>query len=180
MNEKFVPGTSRKQRTARTLLLRMAADEERAARIRQLKKDNPGLKWQQIADHVGVTQRAAQSWQEKGEISYANAKKLAQLFDVTPDYILRGVEITQTPPLLEQFAGNGNHLERIADALASIDERLENLECALKQRGDGEIPAIVAQTIRESVEEALRATRARSSRGKPPAKSATPSRRAAK
>ncbi len=70
------------------------ADDDRAARaerIRRLKAEQPGLTWQAIADHVGVGVRAAQTWPKSGAISYANAKKLAELFPgVDADYVLRG------------------------------------------------------------------------------------------
>lgn len=119
MTEKFVPGTSRRRRTARTLLLRMAADQERADRIRALKADRPDLKWQYIADRVGVTMRAAQSWQEKGEISYANAKRLAELFEIDVDYIWRG-----EPATPDLFGSD------------SIEARLDRIEIAVTQLAD--------------------------------------------
>lgn len=87
----FAIGSSRQPRTARTVLLRMAADQDRADRIRTLKTEHPEYTWQVIADRVGVSLRAAQSWQETGGIAYENAKKLAELWDEDLDYIMRGV-----------------------------------------------------------------------------------------
>ncbi len=112
MDERFITATSRRERTARTLLLRMAADRERAERIRQLKNAHPELRWQAIADHVGVTLRAAQAWAQKGEIAYDNAKRLADLFDgVDVDYIMRGRAL---PP-------SGTQLDRIESMLVKLD-----------------------------------------------------------
>jgi hypothetical protein len=76
--------------SARTVLLRMAADQERADRIRALKAERPDLTWRRIADYVGVSERAASDWQKKGGIEYDNAKKLAEVFEVDVDYIWRG------------------------------------------------------------------------------------------
>jgi hypothetical protein len=76
----------------------MAADQERADRIRALKQGHPELTWQAIAERVGVSLRAAQSWQETGGIAYENAKRLAALWGEDVDYIMRG-ERPETPDL---------------------------------------------------------------------------------
>jgi hypothetical protein len=94
----------------------MAADQDRADRIRALKQARPDLTWRRIADHVGVSERAATDWQKKGGIEYANAKKLAGLFEVDVDYIWRGTELATPDP----FASN-SRLERIE---AKLDELL--------------------------------------------------------
>jgi transcriptional regulator with XRE-family HTH domain len=123
--DNYVPGTSRKARTARTLLLRMAADEARAERIRHLKREHPELTWQAIADQVGVTLRAAQSWQEKGSISYGNAKKLASVLGEDVDFIMRGPR-SETPDLLG-VAGLDELLLRMESRLAGLIEHQNNL-----------------------------------------------------
>jgi len=138
MHEKFAPGTSRWPRTPRTLLLRMAQDEERAGRIRDLKQAHPGLRWQAIADHVGVTMRAAQSWQEKGEISYENAKKLAELFDVDVDFIMRGVQGPTQDPFPTEVDINVE--STLAGVLAEIKAQLAEQTQVLK-----EIKAMLAE-----------------------------------
>ena len=68
----------------------MAADEERAQRIRTLKEEHPDWTWRFIADQCGVTERAAAAWAKTGGIAYVNAKKLADVFDVDVGYIWRG------------------------------------------------------------------------------------------
>src|SRR4051794_39483962 len=94
---KFVPGSLRRPRSARTLLLRMAADDARAQRIRdtwlERKADDPKrYTWGRIASAVGTTERAAQDWQKTGGIDYDNAKKLAKYLGVDFDWLWRGDE----------------------------------------------------------------------------------------
>lgn len=101
------------------MLLRMAADQERADRIRALKQGRPDLTWRRIAEHVGVTERSATDWQTKGGISYENAKRLAALFEVDVDYVWRGTE-TDTP-------------DPFADADGTVEDRLARLEAMLAQ-----------------------------------------------
>lgn len=96
----------------------MAADEDRADRIRALKKEHPEFTWQVIADRIGVSLRAAQSWQEKGGMEYENAKKLAKLWGEDVDYIWRGAR-PETPDLLA-----GSQLDRIEAKLNEVLERL--------------------------------------------------------
>jgi hypothetical protein len=105
-------------RGARSVRLRMAADQERADRIRALKLDRPDLTWRRIADHVGVTERSAADWQVKGGIDYSNAEKLAELFEVDVDYIWRGSESTPSP--FEQAAPVEVRLDAVEGDLATI------------------------------------------------------------
>lgn len=100
------------------MLLRMAADQERADRIRALKLERPDLTWRRIADYVGVAERSATDWQKKGGIDYDNAKKLAALFEVDVDYIWRGPIESERAP--SPFAGQ----DAIAERLAAIEERV--------------------------------------------------------
>lgn len=104
----------------------MAADQERADRIRSLKQDNPQLRWRHIADHVGVELRSAQMWQETGAISYDNAKRLATLFEgVDVDWIMRGPRDEAPSP----FAG----ADDVGDQLAVIVARLDQIETLLQR-----------------------------------------------
>lgn len=98
----------------------MAADQERADRIRALKQERPDLTWRRIADHVGVTERSATDWQRKGGMEYDNAKKLAELFEVDVDYIWRGAP-QQAPDMFPP----ANPLEgELGDVLAEIKAQL--------------------------------------------------------
>jgi transcriptional regulator with XRE-family HTH domain len=97
----------------------MAADQERADRIRALKQARPDLTWRRIADAVGVTERSATDWQKKGGIDYDNAKKLAEVFEVEVDYIWRGPSADERAP--SPFAGQ----DAVMDRLDAIDAQLE-------------------------------------------------------
>lgn len=120
------PASLRGSRGARTVLLRMAADQERADRIRALKQERPDLTWRRIADHVGVTERSATDWQKKGGIDYANAVKLASLFEVDVDYIWRGTE-SETPDPFEEPLASGSQLAELTARIASLEGRLEEI-----------------------------------------------------
>lgn len=105
-------GSLRGRQDAHTVLHRMAMDEERAARIRDLKDQRPDLTWSAIADKVGVTERSAIAWQTTGGIEYENAKKLAKVFKVNVDWLWSGSEPT-TPDLMGSLNGDRSQLDRI-------------------------------------------------------------------
>src|SRR4051812_13463506 len=86
--KKNLSGASlRRPKPARSVLLRMAADERRAKRVDALKKAHPELTWKEIADHVGVSERSAHSWRATGEIGPKNARKLTAFFQSLGDQI---------------------------------------------------------------------------------------------
>jgi hypothetical protein len=156
MEENLIITTSPKGRTARTLLLRMAADEARAERIRLLKEGHPELKWQAIADHVGVTLRAAQAWANTGSIAYGNAKKLAELFDgIDVDYVMRGpvpsTGATSEESQLDRIEGL---LEEVLSRLPELDDRaaLERDEEEAERRAvaSGALPGPSEESPRQS------------------------------
>jgi hypothetical protein len=97
----------------------MAADQERADRIRALKKEHPETTWRAIGDHVGVSPRAAQAWQEKGGIAYDNAKKLAELWDEDVDYIWSGKR-EGTPDLMGSLNGDRDQLDQLDRKLDEV------------------------------------------------------------
>lgn len=108
----------------------MAADQERAERIRQLKQDHPEFTWEQIAHHVGVTPRAAQGWQVTGSIAYTNAKKLAELFDeIDVDWIMRGPR-PETPDLMGALDGRRTDLD---ERLAAIEREQSETNRLLRE-----------------------------------------------
>lgn len=95
----------------------MAADQERADRIRQVRQDKH-LRWKQIAAYVGVEMRSAQMWQETGAISWDNAVKFAELAGVDAHWLMSGAE-TSTPDLFAVSNGSvEDRLEQLADQLA--------------------------------------------------------------
>jgi DNA-binding transcriptional regulator YiaG len=124
----------RTSRSAHTVLLRMAADEARAQRIRDLREEH-GLKWKELSNYVGVSERSAHQWGATGAISQDNAMKLAQLFrehgaDIEADYIWRG-ERPPTPNLMAVLDNGDNQLDRIErklDALVRLFAGLEDTE----------------------------------------------------
>lgn len=107
---------------ARSVLLRMAQDAERARRIRKLKGLRPALKWRQVAEAVGVAERTVASWAAKGQIGYENCEKLADFFGVDRDWLFSGrrkdAADSATLPDVDQDA-----LSR----LASIERKLDQL-----------------------------------------------------
>lgn len=158
-NQSFRSSSLHDTRTARSVLLQMAADQDRAERIQALKQARPDLTWRAIADHVGVSERAAANWKNGGGIEYDNAKKLAEIFEVDVDYIWRGNE----PEAPSPFAGRdelADRLDRIESQLAELTEivraafigrteqgdaiitRLGNLERALSEKQDALLPGV--------------------------------------
>lgn len=141
----------RGHRDAHTVLLRMALDEERAKRIRQLKEDRPDLTWAQIAEAVGVKERSAIDWQKTGGISYENCKKLAKLFKVDRDWLWAGTE--QGTPDLMGALGDQTQLDRIE---AKLDELLSRFPAM----GPAEILEAEAARVRAQREQsAAKSTR---------------------
>lgn len=145
------PGSLRGRQSAHTVLHRMAMDEARATRIRDLKDQRPDLTWAQIADAVGVTERSAIEWQKSGGISHPNSKKLAKLFGVDPDWLWSGAERGVTPDLMGSL-DQASQLDRIEAMLAEILSRLP-------EGGPAEV--LEAEAAR------LRAQRERSDAGSP-------------
>jgi transcriptional regulator with XRE-family HTH domain len=116
-----MPAASTRPRSARTVLLRMAADQERAERIRALKDERPDLRWKDIAEAVSVTERAAQEWARSGAMDYDKVEKLAAVFGVTADYIWRGTPANGNTP--SPFADRDDvldRLDRIEQAISDI------------------------------------------------------------
>lgn len=136
----FAPGTSRNREQPVTLRLIMARDEvkllEMGERIRELRESH-GYKQEWIADQVGVKLRTYQFWQQgKHPPEQDSLEKLAQLFGVTPRYILKG----ETPDLLgggqdviarlERIEQRFSILERIEAQLTTLTEMVEQLALA--------------------------------------------------
>lgn len=106
----------------------MAQDEARAERIRALKAERPDLTWREIGEHVGVTERGAIEWQATGEIKYENAKKLAELFEVSVDYIWRGPEgePEEVPDLMAKMNGT-DRIRELEQGLAAAHGKLDHM-----------------------------------------------------
>jgi transcriptional regulator with XRE-family HTH domain len=117
------------------------------ARIKELRELH-GLKQQYIADKVGVELRTYQFWQAgKSPPEQENLEKLAELFGVTPKYILKG----DTPePLADDATAR---LDAIEQRLAAIEEQLGQLLGAASI--DGESRGDLADRIVKTVERAI-------------------------
>jgi hypothetical protein len=144
-----------RQGTAHTVLLRMAEDQDRAARIAELKKCHPRLTWAKIAEETGVKERSAIKWQKTGALKPENAEALARLFGVDFDYIWTGPR-PETPDMFVDRRNRPagpiavNRVEGdLAEWLASIEDRLNTVAAAEP-----------SQLADESVAEAGRALRA--------------------
>ena len=122
----FVAVASRKANFGRTVSLRMRerARQDRAERIRALKRQHPEHTWEAIAKHCGVTIRAAQGWQEKGGIAYKHALKLAELWSVDVDFIMQGPRERSMDLMVAAYADDLSQLDRIERLLLAIAERL--------------------------------------------------------
>jgi hypothetical protein len=90
MNRRYSPRSLQGRGGAHSVLLRMAENEERAARIADLKERQPLLTWKKIADKVGVSERSTHAWRKTGAISPENAAVLAEIFEVDFDYLWFG------------------------------------------------------------------------------------------
>jgi transcriptional regulator with XRE-family HTH domain len=122
----------------------MAADQERADRIRALKDERPDLTWKDIADAVGVTERAAAEWARSGGMDPKNARKLAEVFRVHEDYIWRG-EQSDTPDLMSGplRAGDAAQLDRIEAKLDALVEWLTASDAADRIEAAAELLRLV-------------------------------------
>jgi hypothetical protein len=140
---RFNSASLRGSRSAHTVLLRMARDEARAARIRELyearKEEDPRFTWRAVAEYVGVSERAAHAWGTTGGINPEHLPKIAEVFKADPDWIWRGPRDETPDPFLAGPAGqfDGTQLDRIA---AAVEEaRRERM-----LQGD-ELRALIAQ-----------------------------------
>lgn len=120
--QRLARATSTKRGFAHTVLLRMAADDSRAQRIAEARRERH-IKWKVVADFVGVEQRSAQLWAQTGEISWDNCRRLAELFEVDAYWLMNGVERSPTPDPFPP--ANDEQLDRIEDALARLAEHVQ-------------------------------------------------------
>lgn len=119
----------RTSRSARTVLLRMAADEARGQRIYELYKNRADLKWGAIAAYCGVEERTVHNWASGKGMKPENAQKLAELFKVSFDYVWWGPdgppEKLETPDVLEAL--NPSEAQELRKQLNRIEEKLDKL-----------------------------------------------------
>jgi hypothetical protein len=144
----------------------MAENEERAARIADLKERQPLLTWKKIADKVGVSERSTHVWRKTGAISPENAAVLAEIFDVDFDYLWFGpkpgtpemfVDRRNTPKSPVAVDRLGGELEqRIAAIEGTLAGMAFELERAAAERQ--EVIALVreARMVQDGFSDTLR------------------------
>jgi hypothetical protein len=140
MNRRYSPRSLQGRGGAHSVLLRMAENEERAARIADLKERQPLLTWKKIADKVGVSERSTHAWRKTGAISPENAAVLADIFDVDFDYLWFGPKpgtpemfvdrrnTPKSPVAVDRLDGEvADRIDRMDDTLQEVRRSLENL-----------------------------------------------------
>lgn len=119
------------QRQARVererLLMEVTQRIEIGERIRQLRNASPYTN-RSIADYVGVGERAVAAWAggETG-MTWENAKKLAELFEVDVHWLWSGRAKPDAPDLVAQLNGSS------ADRLARMEQTLEELVAEVRR-----------------------------------------------
>lgn len=116
---RVVPITSQVPTSARSLALQMALEEERqrevGARLRALRGAKPQPV---VADEIGVTLRAYQRWEAGGGIAWQNLQAIAELYEVSENWLLYGDEETRGPR---------SQLDRIEDKLDRLVVQVNSL-----------------------------------------------------
>lgn len=107
-------------KATRSVLLRMAADEDRAERIRELKERRPDLTWGRIASAIPVSERSTYDWRRTGAISHEHAIELARVFDVDPDWLWSGRDPDAPSPDLMGTLSRATQLDRIEAKLDQL------------------------------------------------------------
>jgi hypothetical protein len=101
----------------------MAQDQERGARLRDL-KDTHGVRWKELAAHAGVQERSVLNWAAGKGMDYAHAEKVAEFFrgrgaDVDTAYIWNGA-VSDTP---SPFAPT----DALLDRMAALEDDMKRL-----------------------------------------------------
>lgn len=121
----YVPGASRGTRSVATLRAQME-DLARGERIKTLRTDRH-LSQPAVVDLLEkkagarvVTLRGYQAWEAGGGIRWENAKVLADVFGVEPEYVMAGDGERGPVPDLSLIHGDGDDSQ-----LAEIDRKLD-------------------------------------------------------
>lgn len=122
MDKTFANSSLKMRSTARTVLLAMAEDAERAERLRAVKRERPALKWRHFAEAADVKERTVLGWAKTGQLSYEHAKEVAELANVDLDWLWRGPD-RESPDLMGALSPSAatERLERIEQ---KVDELL--------------------------------------------------------
>lgn len=85
------------------------ADVARGERIRRLREDRH-LSQEAAAHRIGVSVKSLRSWEKGGRIKWANAKRAAEEFEVSPESLVSREPVPELP-----------------DGPGELDEKLEEL-----------------------------------------------------
>lgn len=102
-------------------------------RVRELRENSEETN-RSIADYCNVGERTVAGWVAGDGISYKNAKKVAELFAVSIDWLWRGREPGPTPDLMGTF-GEAASSSEVADLRKQLDRIEEHLSLLLADRG---------------------------------------------
>jgi hypothetical protein len=149
LNHNVTRGSLRGREAARSVLLRMAIESDRAERVRQLKADRPDLTWARIAEVVGVKERSVVEWQKTGGMDYGNAKKFAELMGVSIEWLWSGSEApARNGSKPAASAHEADRLQRIEEKLDAITRRLDDLDADAIERD--ELSAALLAALRDA------------------------------
>lgn len=118
--------------TAHSLRLQVLMTQQHKAeigqRIKELRENSPETN-RSIAEYVGVGERSVAAWIAGGGITYDNAKKVAELFEVDADYIWRGRSRPETPDVIGVLNGSEEPpvLARMEAKLTRVEHRQDQL-----------------------------------------------------
>jgi hypothetical protein len=154
---KFTRRSLSEPRSARTVLLRMAEDQERADRLRALKDEYPSVTWRQLAEHVGVAERSVLNWAAGKGMDYDHAVKAAEFFrglgaDIPDDYVWRGHR-ADTPDPFSAVEGASARLAALEGMVKQLLQDRETLQAEIAEQNS----LLARQTVLlERIEELVR------------------------
>lgn len=131
------------------------ADAERGDRIKWLREEKLHLTQEAMSDRVGITLRGYQEWEAGGGIKWDNAKKLAKVGGVSPDWIMSGnkgatPDLSKGPSQLDRIEQSlvalRADLATTQDAVAVLDARLTKELRAIARKLDISAKASRKQT----------------------------------
>jgi len=106
----------------------LMTEDERAdiaARIKELRENSPYTQ-PEIAAKVGIGLRGYQKWEKVG-VNYSNAEKLAEIYGVSANFIMKGPDRDETP---DPFANGSGGLR---DEVSALDERITQIEAKVTE-----------------------------------------------
>lgn len=132
-------------------VLRYLMDQQQAVeigeRVREL-RENSAETNRSIADYTGVGERSVAAWVAGDGISYKNAKKVAELFEVDIDWLWRGRERQGTPDLMEALSPGAD--SKLAEEVAQLRAEVAELTALFREVSDRGLSAQTEQLSRMS------------------------------